>query len=324
MYRYLSPIHYNFDTRAESLKRPRPSWEEKIRQQHEQNRAATIEGLRSQYGSADLDTKVEAFQDFGRMPMSVVFEHTPRVWQIRDAYVTGAHYPALTASCAVGEKILNHMVMTLRKHYPNQTKMTSVYEAGSISNWHTAIQALEDWKVLRTGVGTAFRKLSAIRNRALHLDPRKKRDDRSEASSAIQLLKEILESQFGTWGQHEWFIRGTIGMLFISKEWERHPFVASYYLPNTIPVSPYFRMISQPDSLWGVVDRIDLPSADTVTDEVFARAYNSRSPSDLVSDAVPMAENLRAHLLIPGQRPLLATLETGPNGPVVVPANLQR
>lgn len=324
MYRYLSPVHYNFDTRAESLKRPSSSWDEAVKQHHEKSRTATIEGLRVQYGSDQLDSKVKAFQDFGPMPMSVVFEHTPRVWQIRDAFVAGAYYPALTAACSIGEKILNHMILHLRGHYPNQTKKMSVYEAGSITNWHTAIQALEDWAVLRKGVGTAFRKLSAIRNRTLHVDPRKTKNDQSEALSAIQLLKQILEDQFGTWGHHEWFIRGTTGLIFISRAWERHPFVLTYYLANTVSVSPYFKMIYQPNGLWAVIDRADLPPADTVSDEDFCQAFNDRKPDDLAADTAPMGANLRAFILVPGQRPLPATLEAGPNGIVVVAMKARR
>lgn len=314
MYRYLSPLHYNFDTRSESLNLPRSTWEENVKRQHEENRKATIEGLTTQYGSTQLDDKLKAFKEFGRMPMSVIFEHTSRFWQVRDAFVAGAHYPALAATCALGEKILNHMVLNLRAHYPNKARKASVYDANSIANWHTAIQALEDWEVLRKGVGTAFRKLSAIRNRALHADPRKAEDDRSEALSAIRMLKQILEDQFGTWGLHEWFIRGTKGHLFIKRDWEKNPFISTYYTPNTVLVSPYFRMLSLQDGLWAVVDRADVQTGSTISDEAFCQLFNDRRPEELVPDSIPMAPSLHAFMLVPGKHPVAVTLVNGSNG----------
>ena len=42
---------------------------------------------------------------------------------------------------------------------------------------------------------------------------------------------KVIEYQFGAFGCRPWFIEGTLGMCFIKKDWEAHPFISKYYLP---------------------------------------------------------------------------------------------
>ncbi|GGO80967.1 hypothetical protein GCM10011348_18880 [Marinobacterium nitratireducens] len=101
---------FDFDSRASSLEPIQEQWEDKVKELHAQNRENTIKGLAAQFGEQNLDIKVNNFVDLKFKPFSVAAFHNKFLEQIRNSYVVGSYYPALTGACALGERILNHMV----------------------------------------------------------------------------------------------------------------------------------------------------------------------------------------------------------------------
>jgi hypothetical protein len=63
--------------------------------------------------------------------------------QVRDSFVIGSYYPALTAACALGERILNHLVLGLRDSFRTAEEYKRVYRKDSFDNWMIPIDVLE-------------------------------------------------------------------------------------------------------------------------------------------------------------------------------------
>lgn len=100
---------FDFDSRAHCLEPVQDQWDEKVKELHIKNREETIRELAKQYGEWGLEAKVKNFQDLKFKPFSVAAFHNKFLEQIRNSYVIGGYYPALTGACALGERILNHL-----------------------------------------------------------------------------------------------------------------------------------------------------------------------------------------------------------------------
>ena len=236
-------LNFDLDTRASTLSLEiQENWDEEIKALHRENKERTKQALLEQYGSHAADLKLRNFIDLDSMPVSIVAFHNQFVHQIRTAFVMGAYYPALTATCALGERILNRLILLLRDDFVGTPEYKKVYKKDSFDNWNIAISALESWGILRPGATKAFKKLSAVRNRAIHFDPETDKNDRPLALEAIRLLNTIIEEQFLGFGPLPWFITGVPGECYIKKDAEQLPFIRKVYLPNCRLVGPYHKL----------------------------------------------------------------------------------
>ena len=114
----------NFDTRASLLDiEIKGDWVPKVKQMHLGNSYKIIEGLFNEYGTIAGFQKVFLFKEMGPAPFSIISFHNKFLQQIRDAYTMGAFYPALTATCALGERILNQNDFTSQRIFPNNTRI---------------------------------------------------------------------------------------------------------------------------------------------------------------------------------------------------------
>jgi len=236
----------DYDTRATILGlRIREDWDAAVKDMHHKNREAVIASLEQQYGAAALDRKVADLLDIGPLPMSIVAFHNRFLPQVRDAYVMGAYYPSLTGALALGERIIIHLVLRLRKYYsgPGQRKGVhrDIYKKASFSNWDKPIRALEVWGVLLPEATRNLRKLRDLRWRGIHFDPAVDQDERTPALEAIHLLSDVIALQFALTDRDErftprpWFIPGTPGFRAIRKEYEDDPYIREVFLPSHSP-----------------------------------------------------------------------------------------
>jgi hypothetical protein len=150
----------------------------------------------------------------------------------------GAYYPSLTGACALGERILNHLVLILREDHTKMPEYKTVSRKESFDNWDVAINMLESWDVLLPDAGKSLRDLRDIRNKAVHFQPEVDKNDRALALDAIRCLREIINSQFSAFGPQPWFITNIPGEIYIKKDWEAKPFIRRVYLPNCLAVGP--------------------------------------------------------------------------------------
>jgi hypothetical protein len=134
------------------------------------DRENTLNGLREQFGSAGFSQKLENFKALGPKAISVFAFHNVFLEQARDAFVIGAYYPAATAACALGERILNHLVLRLRGHFTSTPEYKLVHAKESFDDWERAVSVLESWGVLLPKAAEDFRQLARIRHFVLHFN----------------------------------------------------------------------------------------------------------------------------------------------------------
>lgn len=282
-------VFADFDTRALNLADPIPdSWEEEIRALHLENRARAHASLRAEFGSWDAERKLADFIAIGVKPFSVVSYHNTFFAQTRDAFVLGAYYPALLGACALGERILNHMVLDLRDAFSHTSAHGEVATDRSFSNWKLMIRTLDTWGVFEPEVSEHFRQLSRLRHRSVHFNPATYTAVREDALAAIIHLRNILEKQFGAFGLHRWYIRGTLGACFIAKDYEQDPFVRRFIIPSATYVGPLHSVRAGEDMRWQFVDWTpDVYGDGEISDEDYCRVFNEATPESRVPTGGP-------------------------------------
>jgi hypothetical protein len=231
-----------FDYRANTLGADTTSWLPNAAERHRRTIRQIHESIRAEFGEQNLQQKIQNFIDIGAKPFSGIAFHNVFFAQARAAFVAGSYYPSLTATCALGERILNHLVLTLREDFKITPHYKAVYKKQSFDNWDVPIAALTAWGVLVPESRTSFLALKVMRNRALHFNLETEQNVREAALGAAIEMTKIVESQFGNFGRQPWFMDGTPGESYVRKACESQPFVRRVVLRNCIHVGPHHRV----------------------------------------------------------------------------------
>lgn len=264
-------------------------WEEKTKEQWRINKDKVREGLKIEFGEHEITTKIENFIALDTKPFSILSYHNRFFDQVRQAYVVGAYYPALVGACALGERILNHLIIDLRDFYSSTPEYRKVYRKQSFDNWDVPIDALFSWKVLLPDVVEEFRLLKSLRHRSIHFNVDTYATLKEDSLAAILHVRKIIERQFGSHGPQPWFIKGTKGHQFIAQEWEDDPFIQTYFLHNCPFVGPFFS-IKHDEEGWQFIDFPDYGERD-LSDEEFAKAFDERTPDMLAGKQEPYEDD---------------------------------
>jgi hypothetical protein len=278
MKRYRIFGFFDFDSRSLSLSDPiQEHWDEGVKALHAQNRKNTIARLKEEFGEDDAEQKIKDFVALGPKPISVIAFHNAFFTQVRTAFTVGSYYPALTGACALGERILNHLILALRDDFKAALQYKSIYRKDSFDDWSLAIETLNAWDVLLPNAVSDFRTLMEQRHKALHFRPETDHNDRQLALEAITCLQRIIGEQFSGFGPQPWFIPGTPGEIFLKKDWETRPFIKKVYLPNGLLVGPHHRIQSLRPQLH-IVDPLHGKESQEISDDEFVRlrlAFNA-------------------------------------------------
>jgi hypothetical protein len=276
------PYSFDFDSTPLSLKEPEEHWDEQVKQTYRENRAQRIKWLEQEYGSRHIEDVVKNVTDLGPKSMSLLAYHNRLHEQARRSFVASAYYPALVAACALGERILNHLVLDLRDSFKASDRYRKVYRKDSFDNWPFAVSVLTDWKVLVDGAGAEFLALGELRNRSIHFNPDTYQSLREDALAALQRLNAVIARQFGYFGRQPWFIEDTPGAQFVKREYEANAFVRTYVIPRSGFVGPLYGMELSQQGYWTHLDYADYGD-DELSDEEFAKRYRDRDPAKVVS-----------------------------------------
>jgi hypothetical protein len=251
-------------------------WEPQVKQLHQENKEKIRQALINDFGSESRERKLVNFTDLGAAPFSIVAYHNRFLWQVRRSFVIGSYYPALTGSCALGERILNHLLLAHRELFKSTPQYKAVYRKNSFDNWDIPITVLQEWGILQPDAVTAFLELKQIRNNAIHFNPETDHDDRDLALRAIRTLSSVVESQFSAFGVQPWFIADTPGASFLRKSAEDAPFIKTVYIPNCAYVGP-FHKLENSGGRW--IPRDDYPYDEReISDDEFAALYRAGPP----------------------------------------------
>ena len=272
----------DFDTRATTLGMEiQDDWEPEVKRLHTENKVNARAGIVREFGEHALDAKIENFLAIDTKPFSVLAHHNLLFHQVRQSFVIGSYYPALVGACALGERILNHLVIDLRDFYRATPEYRRVHSKSSFDDWRVPIDTLEAWGVLLPAAAAEFRALMPLRHRSIHFNVSTYATLRDDALEAVLHMRTIIEQQFGAFALRPWFIERTLGHVFIRKSYETHPFVRTYFLPRCPFVGPLFGM-RHGASGWEFFDFADYGPGEW-SDEEFAVRYNERDPAAVVT-----------------------------------------
>lgn len=264
-----------FDFRANLLTtEPTDEWDPEARVLHESAQAGIREGLLHQYGVAGFRQKERDFIDILVAPVSVLSSHNSLLAEVRSSFVAGLYFPALVGAAALGERVLNDLILELRDDFAGH-ELTKRVSKDSIDNWKLGIGVLRAWTVLDEATAVKFNRLGRLRNQAIHFNLRQLHETgaRAEALEAILLLQEIVDYLFTAYGGPPRFIAGTPGEAYLSLAAEAEPLVQRFYLPNCALVSRQHRYVDYAQPTMQIVDNIDFETdhgLDALTDEEFA------------------------------------------------------
>ena len=263
----------DFDTRATVLAvEVKDDWAPEVRAQMLRNQAAIRAELVEAFGPRNFAGKLANLLAIGGSPISLVAFHNRFFEQARNAFVVGSYYPALTGICALGERVLNHLVLTLRDDHADTADYKRVYRKDSFDNWDVAIEVLATWGALLPATAEQFRRLRDVRHRTLHFNPATEREARPEALAALLLFQEIITTQFAAFGPQPWYVPNDIGISFVRKEYVEKPFVKRVVLPGCALVGPAHDLRAMPGGGWEVLDDGVYPDEE-ITDEEFIRRF---------------------------------------------------
>ncbi len=120
----------------------------------------------SLYGPQGFEQKLQNLLAIGSAPFSLVAFHNAFFRQALAAFVMGC-YPSLTSVGALGERVLNHLVLTLRDEYSGTAEFRRVRGKKSFDNWDVAIDALAAWGALLPEAANQFRRLRSVQDGVL-------------------------------------------------------------------------------------------------------------------------------------------------------------
>ncbi len=248
-------FNFDIDSRANILNMEiEETWDEKNKELLSKNKKSTEGSLISEFGAWGQESKIRNFKELGPKPISIIAFHNKFFEQIRKSFVIGSYYPALTGACALGERILNYLILSLRDNFKQTPEYKKIYNKKSLDNWDEAIEILESWQILLPDVVSKFKDLKEIRNReAIHFNIETEDKDREIALKAIRILSDIIWGQFAFLGLQPWFIEETKGEFYIKKNWEDKPFIKTVYIPNCCLVGP-FHKVEIISNKWKIID----------------------------------------------------------------------
>jgi hypothetical protein len=139
----------DFDNRVFLLEELDLDWSEADQRIRLESRERLLAKLAGEFGADLFDMKIENFKSLGKKPFSILARHNQFFDQARRAFIIGSYYPALVAACALGERILNHLILDLRNFYKNTPEYKDVYRKDSFDNWKIPIDTLSAWGVLQ-------------------------------------------------------------------------------------------------------------------------------------------------------------------------------
>lgn len=282
-----------FDSRAILLDDINPDWEESVKVMHAENQARIIAELKEELGENNFDLKMKNFKDLGPAPFSIISYHIELFKQSRYAFIHGFYYSALTATCALGERIFNHIILDLRESFKDRESYRKIFRKNSFCDWDAAIEIMSEWDIFfHDDVEKEFKTLAEIRHRSIHFNPSTYQSIRDEALLALNTLSKIISLQFGFADEgNKWLIDGIEGYFFIKKEAENFPFIKRYYLPQCPLVGYKFAMDISSEGQWLFFDfqDYDIPP---VSDFQFAQLIKNRSLNDMAPTKAPLPKGI--------------------------------
>ncbi|PQJ11959.1 hypothetical protein CJD36_009205 [Flavipsychrobacter stenotrophus] len=199
--------------------------------------------LKEEWGGLDFEDKLQRFIKLNHAFYGTPDEYYQLLRPIVSSYCCGNFYPSITSAGALGERILNRLVLKTRDYF----KSSQYYDLSiqKSSNWPTLIKALIEWKVISEDIGDAFTKLKKYRNDSIHYNAGY--DFEGNSYEAIKLLLEIVDKQFNYLNRKDLFWAFDCpGEVLVRTSALSDPFVKEFVLPYCRLITPFCEPMATP------------------------------------------------------------------------------
>jgi len=221
------------------------------------------EQVRFFHGEADLEGKLERWLKVAPPALCTPVAYHELLRETEKAYIGGDFYPALTAACCIGERILNELLISLREDHRSSPHYKKIYRIESIDNWPQAIEILKDWGCINEKVAINFTALLQLRNPSIHYGNITGREH--DSLKSLNLIYEITNDLFGM--SHPRYFWGP-GEMYVKKEYESDPLTKVFILPSCFLVGHKYE-IRDVEGVATIFDNFDYPDRE-ISDDEFA------------------------------------------------------
>lgn len=146
--------------------------------------------LKAKWGEFDFSSKLERFIRLDLSYIAIPEEYFNLLQPVVDSYCCGNFYPAITSAGALGERILNRLIIKLRKYYKSTEQYSKSINKNSFGHWDLPISILYEWGILSDTVKGAFHRLKKYRNESIHYN--EGYDFESNSHEAIKALADVI------------------------------------------------------------------------------------------------------------------------------------
>ena len=232
MYRVVS---YAIDTRVNVLN------DMNINKAHE----GIISNLKAIWGEYDFESKLKRFKTLNLAIVGIPEEYYSLLITIINTYCCGYFYPAMTSVGALGERILNRLILKTRDRFKSTEQYKKVYKKNSFDNWDIPISVLKEWQIISDDTAKEFAHLQKYRNDSIHYTD--KYDFESKSHDAIKILKNIIDNQYNYISRKDLFwVFDIPGEIWLRSSVIDDPFVIEFILAHCVQLTPFCEPFANP------------------------------------------------------------------------------
>jgi hypothetical protein len=240
-----------------------------LSQMGEEQSKTLSESLLDQWGSRNFEDKLLRFKRLNLSFIGIPDEYYTLLREIVDVYCCGHFYPAMTSAGALGERILNRLLIKTRGHFKTSKYYKEIYKKQSFDNWDKPILVLRDRGIISADVAESFEKLKIHRNDSIHYN--EGYDFEENAHLAITELARIVDLQFNYIKRIDLFwVFNVPGEIWLRSTQAENPFVKEFVIPHCARLSAYCEASSK-----GIIEGIVAPLA-PLADEAFINARKAK------------------------------------------------
>lgn len=201
--------------------------------------------FRQAWGEADFDAKFQRYLDLNLVLFGVPDEYYKLLSPVVSAYCCAYFYPAMTSAGALGERILNRLVIKTRDYFKHSPRYKKVYNKTSFADWDLPIELLAEWKIISDEVAKAFSGLKKYRNDSIHYN--EGYDFEANSHDALRLLGEIVNRQFNYTSRTDLlWVFNVPGEIWVRTSALDDPFAKEFVIPHSLPFTAYCEPTASP------------------------------------------------------------------------------
>jgi hypothetical protein len=226
--------------------------------------------LRAEWGELDFASKLKRFVQLDLSFLGIPEEYYNLLRPVVASYCCGYFYPAMTSAGALGERILNRLIIKLRGHFKSSKHYKKIWNKDSFDQWDLPISILTDWGIISAEVKSVFQRLQKYRNESIHYS--EGYDFESNSHDAVKALADIINGQFNYMNRKDLFwVFDMPGEIWVRSAVVNDPFIKEFVLPHCLQLTPFDEPTATPP-----IRGTNVPIK-PLSDEDFIKARNNRN-----------------------------------------------